>query len=67
VRDTIFYREETKIFPALKVPKQCPFVLMVGVGWRECKALSDGFSSYVIRGRDASVGIATRLQHPLIL
>jgi hypothetical protein len=38
VKNTAFNRGNKNKFPAMKVPRQCPFVLLVKVGWREDKA-----------------------------
>jgi hypothetical protein len=42
VRETTFNGWNRDGFPAMKVPRQCPFVLLVKVGWREGMAFGNG-------------------------
>jgi hypothetical protein len=42
VRDTTFNGGKREKFLAMKVPKQCPFVLRIKVGCRESKAFGSG-------------------------
>jgi hypothetical protein len=48
VRDVAFYMIKTQNFPALKVTRHCPLVLLVKVGEKEGKAMGSGPFSQVI-------------------
>jgi hypothetical protein len=37
--DAIFKEKGTQNFPTLKVPKQCPFAILVKIFWRKGRAL----------------------------
>jgi hypothetical protein len=41
VKDTAFDEGKQRRSSAIMVPRHCPFVFFVKVGWRECKAFEN--------------------------